>query len=351
MSDSANKPPSLRNSRVTRDDVARYAQVSTAVVSYVINNGPRAVAPQTRRRVEDAIAALGYFPNTIARSLRSDQSNTIGLIIPTLTDPECAEIAGDIQSACDDEGYLVVLCASGHDLASEEQAIGMLRNHQVDGVVILPTQDSPALLRPLLFAGVPTVILERYLPNAHSITADDLEGGRLGTQHLLALGHRRIGLLLQDIERTTGSERLLGYSQALASSHIAHDERLIVRSATSADGAYDAMWQLLRRPRPPTAVLTDTHAISLGAMRAIYEAGLRIPNDISVVGYGASSLAATFAPPLTTVQCSPYTLGQIAAQTVLRLATRHDSASASASILPVALFQRASTAPPRLTKY
>jgi LacI family transcriptional regulator len=347
MTGSENKKAALRNSRVTRDDVARHAQVSTAVVSYVINNGPRAVAPETRRRVEEAIAALGYFPNTIARSLRSDQSNTVGLIIPTLTDPEYAEIAGDFQSMCHNEGYLVVLCASQRSVSSEEQAIGMLRNHQVDGVVILPTQDSPALLRPLLFAGVPTVVLERYLSNAHSITADDLDGGRIGTQHLLALGHRRIGLLLQDVERTTGSERLLGYSQALASSHIAHNEQLIMRSTTTADSAYDAMWHLLRLPRPPTAVLTDNHAITLGAMRAIYDAGLRIPDDISVVGYGASSLAATFAPPLTTVQCSPYTLGQMAAQTVLQLATQHDSASASASILPVALVQRASTAPAR----
>jgi LacI family transcriptional regulator len=347
MTDSENKKPPLRTSRVTRDDVARHAQVSTAVVSYVINNGPRTVAPETRRRVEEAIAALGYYPNAIARSLRSDQSHTVGLIIPTLTDPEYAEIASDFQSACHDEGYLVVLCASARNVASEAQAIGMLRNHQVDGVVILPTQDSPALLRPLLFAGVPTVVLDRYLPNAHSITVDDLEAGRLGTRHLLALGHRRIGLLLQDVERTTGSERLLGYSQELAGSHIAYDEQLVMRSATSADDAYDAMWQLLRLPWPPTAVLTDNYAISLGAMRAIYEAGLRIPADISIVGYGSSSLAATLTPPLTTVQCSPYTLGQLAAQTVLRIATQHDSASASALILPVALLLRASTAPPR----
>jgi LacI family transcriptional regulator len=347
MAGTEHKKTPVRNGRVTRNDVARYAQVSTAVVSYVINNGPRAVAPETRRRVEQAIAALGYFPNTIARSLRSDQSKTIGLIIPTLTDPEYAEIASDFQALCHNTGYLVVLCASERNVASEERAIGLLRNHQVDGVVILPTQDSPALLRPLLFAGVPTVVLDRYLPNAHSITADDLEGGRIGTQHLLGLGHQQIGVLLPNVERTTGSERLLGYSQALASSHIAYDERLIMRCATSADNAYQAMWQLLRLPRPPSAILTDNHAISLGAMRAIYEAGLRIPDDISVVGYGASSLVATFAPPLTTVQCSPYTLGHMAAQTMLRLTAQHDSSSASASILPMALFPRASTMPPR----
>jgi LacI family transcriptional regulator len=346
MADFDNKKSVFRNSRVTRDDVARYAQVSTAVVSYVINNGPRAVAPETRRRVEHAIAALGYFPNAIARSLRSDQSNTIGLIIPSLIEPEYAEIARDIQSLCQHEGYLVVLCASERDLGSEERAIGMLRNHQVDGVVILPIQDSPALLRPLLFAGVPTVILDRYLPNAHSITVDDLEGGRIATQHLLGLGHRRIGLLLQDVEWTTGSERVLGYSQALASSQVVYDDRLIVRTPPTADAAYAAMRQLLRLLHPPTAILTDTTAISLGALRAIHAAGLGVPDDISVIGYGAAALAAACAPPLTTVQCSPYSIGQLAAETVLRLATRRDSASASAAILPVALFQRASTAPP-----
>jgi DNA-binding LacI/PurR family transcriptional regulator len=343
MSDSENKKP-VRSSRVTRDDVARHAQVSTAVVSYVINNGPRAVAPETRRRVEEAIAALGYFPNAIARSLRSDQSNTVGLIIPTLADPECAEIVRDFQAACHEHGYLVVLCASEGDAGSEERAIGMLRNHQVDGVVILPMQDSPALLRPLLFAGVPTVVLDRYLPNAHSITVDDLAAGRLAAEHLLALGHRRIGLLLQDVERTTGSERLLGYSQALASSQIAYDERLVVRCAATPAAAYEAMWLLLRLPRRPTGVLVESHALALGALRAIYEAGLHIPRDISIIGYGASSLADTLAPPLTTVQCLPYTLGRMAAETVLRLATQHDIASASAAILPVALVERASTA-------
>lgn len=347
MPDSADKKPLQRNSRITRDDVARLAQVSTAVVSYVINNGPRAVAPETRRRVEEAIAALGYFPNTIARSLRSDQSNTLGLIIPTMTDPEYAQIAQDFQLICHREGYLVVFCTSERNVADEEQAIGMLRNHQVDGVAILPTQDSPAILRPLLFAGIPTVVIDRYLPNAHSITVDDLEGGRIGTQHLLALGHRRIGILLQNIERTTGSERLLGYSQALADAHVAHDEQLVASSIVTTNDAYHAMWRLLRLPQRPTAILTDNHTISLGAMRALYEAGLRIPDDISVVGYGDLPLAATFAPPLTTVQCSPYTLGEMAAQTVLRLAARHDSASASASILPVALVQRSSTAPLR----
>jgi LacI family transcriptional regulator len=347
MPDSDRKKVSFRASRVTRDDVARHAQVSTAVVSYVINNGPRAVAPETRRRVEQAIAALGYFPNTIARSLRSDQSNTIGLLLPSLTDPECAQIASDLQSICNDQGYLVVLSTSERDLASEDRAIGMLRNHQVDGVVILPTQDSPALLRSLLFAGVPTVVIDRYLPNVHSITVDDLAAGWMGAQHLLGLGHRRIGVLLQDIERTTGSERLLGYSQALASSHIAHDDRLIARCASTADDAYDAMWQLLRLRQPPSAVLIDNHTIALGAMRAIYAAGLRIPDDISVLGYGASALAAAFAPPLTTVECAPFTLGQMAAQTVLRLASQHDSDSASTSILPVALVLRSSTAPPR----
>src|SRR5215213_919737 len=223
----------------------------------------------------------------------------------------------------------------------------MLRNHQVDGVVILPIQDSPALLRSLLFAGVPTVAIDRYLPNVHSITVDDLAGGRMGTQHLLALGHRRIGVLLQDIERTTGSERVLGYSQALASHHIAHDQPLIVGSAGNADDAYEAMCVLLRLPKPPTAILADNHTIALSALRAIYAAGLRVPDDISIVGFGASALAASFAPPLTTIQPSPFTLGHMAAQTVLRLATQHNSDSASASILPVALVLRASTAPPR----
>ena len=339
-----NKPQKYR---VTRDDVARRAQVSAAVVSYVINNGPRPVAPETRERVERAIAELGYFPNTIARSLRAEQTNTIGLIVPHLGDPLYAEIAAEFQSRCNEAGYLVVICSSDRNAAREEKAINMLRNHQVDGVVLLPAQDSPALLRPLLFAGVPTVVIDRYLPNAHSITVDDLEGGRVGTRHLLALGHRRIGLILQHDERTTGSERLLGYCQALASGHMAYDESLVVGCISDADAAYQAMWRLLSTEKPPTAVFADNDLISLGAMRAIYSAGLRIPEDISLVGYGTSTLADGFAPPLTAVRPHPYSLGRMAVETVLRLVKQRDHASASAAILPVELFVRASTAPPR----
>jgi LacI family transcriptional regulator len=341
----ANRLP--RKPRVTRDDVARRAQVSTAVVSYVINNGPRAVAPETRQRVEQAIAELGYFPNTIARSLRSDHSYTIGLIVPYLNEPFYAEIAGDFQSICNQAGYLIVLYSSERATQNEEKAIGELRNHQVDGVVLLPTQDSPALLRPLLFAGVPTVVLDRHLPNAHSITVDDIAGGRLATQHLLALGHRRIGMILRYIARTTGSERLLGYCQALAGNHIAYDDRLIITSADDETNAYQATWQLLSLPKPPTALIADNDRISLSAMRAIYAAGLRIPDDISIMGYCTSALAASFAPPLTTVLPHPYSMGAAAAETILRLIIQRDNASASAAILPMALLARASTALPR----
>jgi LacI family transcriptional regulator len=340
--DQANKM--LRRNRVTRDDVARHAQVSTAVVSYVINNGPRAVSTETRRRVEQAIAELGYFPNTIARSLRSDHSYTIGLILPDLDDPFCAELARDFQAVCGERGYLVVLYSSDRRPQNEAKAIGDLRNHQVDGVVLMPTQDSPALLRPLLFAGIPALALDRLLPNSHSITIDELEGGRLGTQHLFDLGHRRIGLLLREIERTSGSERLLGYCQILANYHIAFDETLVL-DCTDADDAYEATWQLLSRPNRPTAVFADNDRISLGAMRAIYAAGLRIPDDISIVGYGTSSLAETFAPPLTSVNPSPYRLGMVAARDVLRLIKQQASTSASVTMLPVGLIVRSSTAP------
>src|SRR5215211_5045951 len=137
MRDSDKKKLSIRPNRVTRDDVARRAQVSTAVVSYVINNGPRAVAPETRQRVEQAIAELGYFPNTIARSLRSDHSYTIGLIVPYLNEPFYAELAGDFQSICNQAGYLIVLYSSERATQNEEKAIGELRNHQVDGVVLM----------------------------------------------------------------------------------------------------------------------------------------------------------------------------------------------------------------------
>jgi len=239
---------------VTRKEVAERAGVSVAVVSYVVNNGPRPVSPETGAKVKKAIKELGYFPNELARSLSKKQTATIGLIIPNLTNPVFAEIADSLEKACAAEGYMVMLCGTGRDPVKEKKLAETLRAKQVDGVVIIPSQTPQAILSPFKLAHTPTVVLEHDLPGTHCIAIDDRQGGRLATQHLLSLGHRRIGLIKREPTSALSTLRFVGYCDMLAEANIPFDPALVIESKAGQAAGYDAMQKLLALPEPPTAV-------------------------------------------------------------------------------------------------
>ncbi len=331
---------------VTRKDVAERAGVSVTVVSYVVNNGPRPVSSATRARVEKAIEELGYYPNELARSLRRQRSLTIGLLIPNLTNPVYAEIARNMEDVCTEAGYLVLLCDSARDPAQEKRFIFMLRAKQVDGLVMIPSQDPLELIEPLQAAFIPTVVLEHDLPQAHCIAIDDLRGGRMGTQHLLSLGHRRIGLIRRYPSSALSCDRFTGYRQTLEAAGITYDPSLAVECEAGQAAGYQAMQQLLALPEPLTAVFTHNDVLALGAMHAIWEAGLSIPDDISIVGYDDTASSAYLTPPLTTVRFPKAEMGRQAAHRILQLVRDNRDIPACTAVLPVELVVRASTATP-----
>ncbi len=333
--------------RITYKDVAEQAGVSVATVSYVLNNGPRPVSAMTRLRVEATIEELGYYPNEVARSLRLQQSLIIGLIIPNATNPVYAEISQELERICSEAGFLVLLCNSGNQQKREEKFVHMLRAKGVDGVVIMPHHDPLALIQPLRQARIPTVVLEHDLPGVHCIASADLEGGRLGAEHLIALGHRRIGLIKRQATSTLSTERFTGYCQALAQANIAFDPTLVVECMTEYATGSAAMNQLLTLTDPPTAVFTHNDIIATGAIHAIHSAGLAVPADISVVGYDDITSAAYGFPPLTTVRHPKAELGRFAATTLLKLIQGEEEVMPQTVILPVELVLRASTAAPQ----
>lgn len=339
----------MRPKRITRKDVAARAGVSVAVVSYVINDGPRPVSPETRARVEKAIEELGYYPNELARSLRLQRSSTIGLLVPRLTNPVYAEIATGMQSACAQEGYLVLLADSERDPTQEQEFVRMVRAKQVDGVVIIPTQRPLDLVEILQQARIPVVVLEHDLPGFHCINVDDLQGGRLGIGHLIALGHRRIGLIKREPSSAGSSQRLLGYQQALEAAGIGYDPELVIEGKAGYAAGYEVMQRLLALPNPPTAVFTHNDVLAMGAMSAIFDSGRSVPHDISVVGYDDTVNAAYVRPSLTTVKFPKVEMGRQAAQIILRLANRdQDPPPPFTTTLPVELIVRQSTAAPCL---
>jgi LacI family transcriptional regulator len=332
--------------RVTHKNVAERAGVSVATVSYVINNGPRPVSPATRVKVEAAIAELGYYPNEMARGLRRQQSSTIGLIVPNITNPVYAEIAQDLERVCAAAGFLVLLCNSARQPAQEQRFVHMLRAKQVDGVVLLPQQEPLALIEPLVQARIPVVVLEHALPHVHCIAINELHGGRLATQHLIDLGHQNIGLIRRAPTSALSAQRLTGYQQALMDAGLTFDPALVVECMTGHAAGEQAMRQLLALPEPPTAVFAHNDVLAMGAIYAAQCAGLSIPHDLSIVGYDDIASAAFFTPALTTVRLPKAEIGSLAGQTILQLVGGQSALPPHQMILPVELIIRSSTASP-----
>ena len=331
--------------RVTHKDVAERAGVSVATVSYVLNHGPRPVSPDTRVRVETAIAELGYYPNEMARGLRQQHSSTIGLILPNIINPVFAEIAHELEGVCRQEGFLLLLCNSERNHEREQQLVQLLRAKQVDGVVLIPHCEPLALAEPLLQAHIPVVMLEHDLPGIHCIANDDRQGGYIAAQHLLELGHRRIALLRRQPTSALSSQRYDGYRHALTAAGIAFDPDLVIEcTATSPSMGAQAMQQLLALADPPTAVCTHNDILAMGVLHAIQAAGLKVPDDISVVGYDDISSAAYFSPSLTTIRSPRAQIGTLAGQTILQLARGDDQLAPQTITMPVELIIRASTA-------
>jgi LacI family transcriptional regulator len=222
----------------------------------------------------------------------------------------------------------------------------MLRAKQVDGVVITPHCEPLALIEPLRQARIPVVVLEHDLPGVDCIAIDEVTGGRLATQHLIDLGHQRIGIIRRASSSALSSQRFVGYQQALAAAGLAFDPSLVVDCAAGHAAGALAMQQLLALPQPPTAVFSHNDVLAMGAVHAIQRAGLSVPHDISVVGYDDITSAAYYMPPLTTVRCPKAEIGALAGRTILQLVQHKAVIPPQTITLPVELVVRASTAPP-----
>lgn len=338
--------PAAKTRKITREDVARRAGVSTATISYVINNGPRPVAADTRARVLRAIAETGYYPNEVARSLRIKQSSTIGLVIPDLMNLYFAGLARSLEEICFNRGYTLFVCSTNRETDKELRFAEMLRAKQVDGVVFIPDSESMAAITTLRQAHVPVVVLEHDLPGLPCLAVDDFRGGFLATDHLIGQGHRRIGFIEQRPGHTISQRRQEGYRAALDAAGLAIDPSLLVAAeSTHASGA-KAMETLLARRSGITAVFAHNDVIALGAMHAIHQAGLSIPGDISVVGYDDIASAAFYCPPLTTISYAKESLALAAARKLFTMMdSDRDPVETTTELLPVSLIVRESTAP------
>jgi len=302
----------------------------------------------TRERVREAIERLGYHPNHVARSLATRRTATIGLIISELTNALYPPVILGAEAACRQAQYSLLL-ANAPDTDSERRAVELMRRKQVDGLILFSVSFIDIANDHLLHAheeGVPIVVINRTMPEGAPIPKvmlDNFRGAYLATRHLVELGHRRIAHIAGPANRFTGLDRRAGYLAALAEAGLAVDPALVIEGDYSFESGYQAMRALLDHHRP-SAVFIGGDAMALGALRAIRDAGLRVPDDLSLVAFGNPDFVHYATPALTTVDLPIVEAGKIAVELLLeRIAT--PETPGETRMLEPRLLVRESTAP------
>ncbi|HZV51982.1 MAG TPA: LacI family DNA-binding transcriptional regulator [Candidatus Dormibacteraeota bacterium] len=332
---------------VTLKELAARAGVHPSTISRVVNRDPGLrIAPETRARIEALIAETRYRPNGIARSLKLRQTFVVAVIIPDVTNPLFAGIFRGVEDVALTRGYNVILCNTDNLHEREASHLESLHARRVDGVILASaTLADPSVAR-LRQLRIPFVLVNRYSDTRHAfVGSDDVAGGRLATAHLLSLGHRRIAHLAGSQKVSTSLLRRRGYLEALEQAGVEPDPALIVDGGFTEDLGARAMERLLALSRPPTAVFAVNDMAAAGAQDVLVRRGLRIPKDVSIVGYNDVPLVSRLHPPLTTVRVPPVRFGQASAE-ILFEQLETGTASSRRVVFQPELVIRASTGPP-----
>jgi LacI family transcriptional regulator len=287
---------------VTIKEVAEKAGVSITTVSHVVNE-TRYVSDELTEKVYEAMRDLRYRPNIVARSLRSGQTKTIGLILPDISNPFFAEFSRKIEDKGFTFGYNVILCNADEDDAKQQRYIDVLLSKQVDGLIFFSTGYLDTINQTLDRYDIPVVITDREPEGVNSdiVLIDNRMGGYQAARYLLSLGHRRIACISGPSLIRPSAQRVGGYRAALEEAGVDVDEDLIRTGTFRFESGEAEMRQLMKLPDPPTAVFTCNDLMALGAMKAVQSAGLRVPEDFSIVGFDNSPLSKMVYPQLTTV--------------------------------------------------
>ncbi|WP_068673464.1 LacI family DNA-binding transcriptional regulator [Oceanobacillus sp. Castelsardo] len=289
--------------KVTIYDVAKEANVSIATVSNVINKKGR-IGEKTRKRVHEAMEKLNYEPNMLASALTGKQTKTIGLIIPDLANPFFSELARSIEDRAHELSYNIVICSTDYQEEKENKYISLLKQKRVDGFILASGFENLERVQELMKEDIPVVIVARDYPNfsINAVALDDYMGGYQAANHLLQLGHKNIGFIALDVY--SNRERIRGFKDALREHHIEPRKDLHFiedkKQSLVKAGNISAI-EYLESEEIPTAVFACNDLLAIGAIQAIKEAGLNVPDDISIVGFDNTSIATIVDPPLTTM--------------------------------------------------
>ncbi|MEU3982726.1 LacI family DNA-binding transcriptional regulator [Streptomyces sp. NPDC026672] len=334
----------------TMADVARSAGVSVATVSHVLN-GTRPVLPHTRQAVLDAVDTLGYTPNTLARSLVTSRTRSIGLAVSAISNPYFTEIVQGVEAGALEAGYSLLIADPHDDPGHERKVVQLLHERRVDGMIVAPSAEPGDLVAYLRRHAVPTVFLDRLVDLGAEDSADSPRFDQVGAEneepmarlvtHLAGLGHRRIGLVAGLPGLSTTSERIAGHRRGLAAAGLPHDDRLVVSGNSESGGAERATAALLSLAEPPTALVTANNAMTIGALRALRDRGLSVPDDIALCCFDDFAWADLFSPRLTAIAQPGREIGARAVQVLLERLAAPDRPARTVR-LPCAFVHRTS---------
>ncbi|OKQ04948.1 substrate-binding domain-containing protein [Haemophilus influenzae] len=302
----------------TMKDIARLAQVSTSTVSHVIN-GSRFVSDEIREKVMRIVAELNYTPSAVARSLKVRETKTIGLLVTATNNPFFAEVMAGVEQYCQQHQYNLIIATTGGDAKRLQQNLQTLMHKQVDGLLLM-CGDSRFQADIELAISLPLVVMDWWFTelNADKILENSALGGYLATKALIDAGHRKIGIITGNLKKSVAQNRLQGYKNALSEAKIALNPHWIVESHFDFEGGVLGIQSLLTQSSRPTAVFCCSDTIAVGAYQAIQQQGLRIPQDLSIMGYDNIELARYLSPPLSTI-CQPKAeLGKLAVEALLQ---------------------------------
>ncbi|HDH9217727.1 TPA: ribose operon transcriptional repressor RbsR [Escherichia coli] len=327
----------------TMKDVARLAGVSTSTVSHVINNN-RYVSEGIRKKVNDAIESLNYAPSALARSLKMNCTHTIGMLVTTSNNPFYAEVVRGVERSCYERGYSLILCNTEGDYERMDSSLETLLQKRVDGLLLMCTESrapsSEVLSR---YPRLPMVMMD-WSPFEYGgdiIQDNSLLGGEMATQYLIDKGFTEIACIAGPQDKLPAKYRLQGYYNAMQKAGLPIREEFVLISDFEFAGGLTAMQKLLSLAKLPQAVFTCNDAMAVGAYQAMYQKGLRVPEDISVMGYDDIDLASYMIPPLSTIHQPKDELGKLAVNQLLHRMENID-AKANVLVLTPKLIERGS---------
>ncbi|MCD1243257.1 substrate-binding domain-containing protein [Vibrio cholerae] len=303
----------------TMKDIARLAGVSTSTVSHVINKS-RFVSDEIAERVNNAAQQLNYAPSALARSLKMNRTKTIGMLVTTSTNPFFGEVVKGVERSCYHQGYNLILCNTEGDNQRMKASINTLLQKRVDGLLLMcSTLEGERLDVFDRYPDIPIVVMDwgPILFASDKIQDNSLQGGYMAAKHLIECGHKEIGCITGPLIRHQAQMRYEGYKRALAEAGIAINPDWIMESDFECEGGYQAFEKLYQRGKLPSALFVSNDMMAMGVIQAASQRGLRVPDDLSLIGYDDVHIAKFMTPALTTIHQPKYRLGKAAVDTLL----------------------------------